>query len=87
VFQRSILPSLYKVLFEGVFPDRLKYATIVPVYKKGDNYNVSNYRPISILTTFNKIFEKVIYSRLLKHLNKYNIALERIRGLIMPSSI
>jgi hypothetical protein len=58
-----------RVLFEGVFPDRLKYAKIIPVYKKGDKNNLSNYRPISILTSFNKILEKVIYRRLLKHLN------------------
>jgi hypothetical protein len=58
------------MLFEGVFPERLKYATIVPVHKKGDKNMVFNYRPISILTSINKIFEKVMYSRLLKHLNE-----------------
>jgi hypothetical protein len=62
-----------RVLFEGVFPDRLKYATIIPVFKKGDKQDLSNYRPISILTSFNKIFEKVIYSRLVQHLNDHNI--------------
>jgi hypothetical protein len=60
-------------LFEGIFPERLKYATIVPVYKKGDNNIVTNYRPISFLTSFNKIFEKVMYCRLLKHLSDNNI--------------
>jgi hypothetical protein len=58
-----------RALFEGIFPERLKYATIVPVYKKGDKNIVTNYRPISILTSLNKIFEKVMYSRLLKHLS------------------
>jgi hypothetical protein len=62
-----------RVLFEGVFPDRLKYAIIVPAYKKGDKNNLSNYRPIPILTTFIKIFQKVMHSRLLEHLNKNNI--------------
>jgi hypothetical protein len=60
-------------LFEGVFSDRLKYATIVPVYKKGDKNMVANYRPIFILTSINKIFEKVMYSRLLKHLKDSRI--------------
>jgi hypothetical protein len=46
-------------LFEGVFPDRLNNATIVPVYKKGDKRCLANCRPISILTSFNKIFEMV----------------------------
>jgi hypothetical protein len=49
-----------RVLHEGIFPDRIKYATTVPVYKKGDKNTVANYRPISILTSINKIFEKVM---------------------------
>jgi hypothetical protein len=56
-----------------VFPDRLKYAIIVPVHKKGDKNMVFNHRPISILTSINKIFEKVMYNRLLKHLNDSSI--------------
>jgi Notch-like protein len=62
-----------RVLFEGVFPGRLKYATIIPMFKKGGRKDLSNYRPISILTTFNKIFEKVMYNRLVQHLDDHNI--------------
>jgi hypothetical protein len=62
-----------RMLFEGVFPERLKYAEIIPIYKKGDKNKVVNYRPISILTSINKIFEKVIYSRLIKHFNENSI--------------
>jgi hypothetical protein len=40
-----------KMLFEVIFPDRLKYATIIPIYKRGDKNLVLNYRPISILTS------------------------------------
>jgi exonuclease III len=58
------------MLFEGVYPERLKYAIILPVHKKGDRNMVTNYRPISILTSINKIFEKVMYSRLLNHLKE-----------------
>jgi len=46
------------VLKSGVFPDRLKYAIVKPIYKKGSKTDISNYRPISILTSFSKIFEK-----------------------------
>lgn len=56
-----------------VFFQRLKYATIVPIYKKGDKNLESNYRPISILTSISKKFEKVMHSRLLKHLNDNSI--------------
>jgi hypothetical protein len=62
-----------RVLFEGIYPDRLKYAEIIPVFKKGEKCDLSNYRPISILTSFSKIFEKVMYTRLIWHLNKYKI--------------
>jgi hypothetical protein len=60
-------------LFEGIFPGRLKYATVIPIYKKGDKNLVSNYRPISILTSINKIFEKVMCTRLIKHLKDNSI--------------
>jgi hypothetical protein len=71
-----IVPLSYlcnRALFEGIFPERLKYATIVSVYKKGDKNIVTNYRPISILTSVNKIFAKVVYNRLLKHLSDNSI--------------
>ena len=45
------------------FPDILKYADITPVFKKGDTTDKSNYRPISTLSNFSKIFEKLIYSQ------------------------
>jgi hypothetical protein len=55
-------------LSSGVFPERLKHALIKPVYKKGDKLLTTNYRPISLLTSFSKIFEKLINSRLYKHI-------------------
>ena len=48
----------------GVYPDRLKLGKITPVYKKGDPELLENYRPVSTLPIFGKIFEKVIYERL-----------------------
>jgi Notch-like protein len=45
-----------KCLTTGVFPDHLKYARIAPLFKKGARSFMSNYRPISILTGFSKIF-------------------------------
>ena len=57
----------------GVFPTRLKYASVTPIHKKGDTQLMSNYRPISILTTFSKIVEKIIYSRIIKHVHHQHI--------------
>ena len=54
----------------GVFPEKLKFAKVVPVHKGGDKTLVENYRPISLLTTFSKVFEKVMYSRLYKFLTE-----------------
>jgi len=60
------------MLFWGVFPDRLKYAIIKPLHKN-DRCDMSKYRPVSLLTSFSKIFETLMQRRILKHLTKYNI--------------
>ena len=62
-----------EMLFWDVFPDRLKYAIIKPIHKNDDTCEVSNYRPISLLTSFSKIIETVMQRRTLKHLTKHNI--------------
>lgn len=46
------------------FPDNLKIAKITPVYKKGDPKLVDNYRPISLLPAFSKVFERIIHNQL-----------------------
>jgi fructose-1,6-bisphosphatase/inositol monophosphatase family enzyme len=55
------------------FPTRLKYAILKPLLKKRDKENIANYRPISLLTSFSKVFERIIYDRLLKHIETNNI--------------
>jgi hypothetical protein len=52
----------------GVFPERLKYAVVNPLYKSGDKADITNYRPISMLTVSSKILEKVMHSRLTQYL-------------------
>jgi hypothetical protein len=62
-----ISPLVYmcnRSLSTHIFPARLKYSQIHPIYKKGEQSEISNYRPISVLTSFSKIFEKVIFNRL-----------------------
>ena len=49
----------------GIYPDKLKIAKVIPIFKnKGDQLLVSNYRPISLLSNINKIFEKLVHARL-----------------------
>jgi len=47
-----------KSVITGIFPERLKYSIIKPLYKKGDKTDPSNYRPLSMLTSFSKVLEK-----------------------------
>ena len=60
-------------IMNGVVPDALKIAKIIPIFKKGDVHLACNYRPISLLSIFNKILEKLIHRRLSNFLLKNNI--------------
>lgn len=67
-------------LIEGIFPEELKKAKIVPVYKKGDSSKVSSYRPVSLLPSVSKVFERAIYDRLISFIDKNNIFVEHQFG-------
>ena len=58
---------------EGVFPDKNKMAKVIPSHKKGSTKDVNNYRPISLLSTFSKIMEKLMATRLTSYLELYDI--------------
>ena len=58
---------------EGKFPNSMKKALIVPIYKKGAKSNVDNYRPISLLNVFSKIFEKIMKKFLVDFIEANNI--------------
>uniref|UniRef100_A0A8C6WF21 Reverse transcriptase domain-containing protein n=1 Tax=Neogobius melanostomus TaxID=47308 RepID=A0A8C6WF21_9GOBI len=57
----------------GEFPNHMKIAKVVPIYKSGDNHLFTNYRPISILPQLSKILEKLFAARLDSFINKYNL--------------
>ena len=57
----------------GVFPNQLKVAKVIPVYKSGPSNDLQNYRPISLLSSLSKIFEKVIQRRLVSFLERHNL--------------
>lgn len=76
-----------KTFEHGRFPDEIKKAIIVPIFKKGDEKNISNYRPVSILCNFSKIFEKAINTRLCEFLNKFEIITEAQHGYINGRTI
>jgi hypothetical protein len=58
---------------QGFFPDSMKVAKVIPLYKSGDVMSISNYRPVSILPLFSKILERLMYNRLLSFINRHNI--------------
>ena len=75
-----IVPTLCEIfnlsIKTGEYPDPLKIAKVIPIFKKGDPSLASNYRPISVLSCINKIFEKILFKRLYNFLEKYNILYE-----------
>ena len=62
-----------KTFAEGEFSKSFKIVKIVPIFKGGDIENITNYRPISILSNFSKIFEKCMYKRLYDYLIANNL--------------
>jgi hypothetical protein len=48
-------------LNSGVFPDEWKIPRVKPLYKKGDRYDIQNYKPMSVLSVFSKILERLIH--------------------------
>ena len=64
----------------GIFPEKLKLSKVIALFKKGDKLDVNNYSPVSILTCFTKIFEKVIFNRLLNFFNKHSVVVSNQYG-------
>ena len=64
IFARILKPLINECIDVGFFPECLKSATLIPIFKKGDNTNLNNYRPISLLPVMSKVFEKVINAQL-----------------------
>ena len=51
----------------GEFPDELKHADVIPVHKKNEKCDKTNYRQVRILTNISKIYEKLLYNQLFKY--------------------
>ena len=57
----------------GCVPDSLKIAKVIPIFKKGDTANPSNYRPISLRSIFHKLLEKLMYMRVYSFLHNFSV--------------
>jgi len=60
-------------LITGKVPHSLKIAKVTPIYKKGSKDIIANYRPVSVLPVFSKIYERLVYNRIMKFIEKHNI--------------
>ena len=71
-----IAPVLADILNTSIrlrtYPSKLKMAKITPVFKGDDDTDANNYRPISLLSNFNTVFEKMIYKRLTSYIAKHD---------------
>ena len=73
-YTSSVLAGMYnKCMQDGTFPSKLKIAKVTPIFKNGCRYAASNYRPISNLSPFSKIFKNIIYNRLNNYFCNHNI--------------
>ena len=76
-----ILTFIFKRSFEtGIVPDDWKKANVVPIFKKGERYKASNYRPVSLTCISCKVMEHIIASQVMKHLESNDILYEKQFG-------
>ena len=78
ILETVVLPLTHVInqsICTGIFPDSLKIARVVPLFKKGDQHILHNYRPISLLPVVSKVFEKVVFNQLYKYVTDNNLNL------------
>ena len=69
-----ILEYLFNLsISKGKFPNILKISKVIPLFKNGDKSNITNYRPMSLISQFAKIFEKIIKIRMISFIDKYDL--------------
>ena len=77
----NILTHLVNLsMASGIFPDPLKLARVVPIFKSGDARTITNYRPVSVLPIFSKVFERLVYNRLWNYVETCGIFTENQYG-------
>ena len=68
----NVLHRLFnETITKGVFPNNLKLADVTPVFKKDDPFDKKNYRPVSVLPTISKIYEKLMQKQINNYITNY----------------
>ena len=75
-----------KSLVTSIYPSELKIAKVIPVFKKGNKHLIENYRPISILCSLNKLYERVLYSQMFKFLSENKLLSDQQYGFVTKKS-
>ena len=70
---RPLTHIINLTLKQGIFPDSLKTAKVIPIFKQGSRSSCDNYRPISVLSALSKVFERCIFNQLLSFLTTERI--------------
>lgn len=71
---KDILPNIFsRSLESGIYPPKFKMARVIPIFKADDDSDPNNYRLISFLSSFNRIFEKLMYTRTNSFIDKEGI--------------
>ena len=84
---KPVVHLINSSLISGIFPKELKISKVIPVFKKGDRTDKLNYRPISVLPAFSKIYERVMYNQIVKYLVENNLFDDQQHGFRRGKSV
>ena len=74
IFSPILSILINQSLHTGIFPDKLKIAKVIPLYKeKGDDFDFENYRPISLLSILSKVYERVVFDQVYDYFDSNNL--------------
>ena len=68
IYSEKLTNIFNECLINGKFSDTLKRADVTPIFKKGNDNEKENYRPVSMLSTFSKVFEKLLFEQINDHM-------------------
>ena len=68
MYSEKLTNIFNECLINGKFPGTLKRAHVTPIFKKGNDNEKKNYRPVSMLSIFSKVFEKLLFEQINDHL-------------------
>jgi len=81
-----ILILIYKSLQEGVVPEDWRVVNTIPIFKKGDCSNLTNYRPINLTSVVSKILESILQELIIKHMLTNHLIVNEQHGFLSKKS-